>query len=153
MKIVNLLRLLFFYNLLFSSSICKSQTVLEFTYDVAGNQILRDIATDSQNTAADTIATIEVVEQLVEQSLNNQFTVSPNPTADAVTLSWFPEISENITHIELVSLITNQRQSIAHKKINSTTLNLSGKPPGLYVILFHLKNKNTPVVQKKLIKY
>jgi len=131
-----------------------SQTVLNFNYDVSGNQTLRHEGTNNrESVVADSIidSKIPLIELSIEE-IENQFSVSPNPTSGQVVLRWEPEFNEQIISIELVSLISSETTEIPQNKGNTITLDLSGKITGLYLVNFYLKNTTVPRVQKKIIK-
>lgn len=125
---------------------------LEFTYDTAGNQTLRDVPAPAK--ASDEV--FETVQNnlinLEKESIANAFIVAPNPTSGEVTLQWNPELSEQITSIELVSLVTSQRSAISFRRNNSVSVDLSEKAAGLYLVIFHLNNETVLTIQKKIIK-
>ena len=134
-----------------------SQTVLEFNYDVSGNQTLRHIATSANaknSIASDSIAIpASILSELSIENIENQFVVSPNPTSGLVQLSWLPELDELITRIELVSLISSETIPIQKVHGNTTSIDLSGKITGVYLINFYLDDSIIEKVQKKIIKY
>ncbi|WP_299243001.1 hypothetical protein [uncultured Aquimarina sp.] len=135
----------------------QSQTVLSFTYDTSGNQSLRkeDVAISRANAvpASDSIPNPEdLMSAFTPETIENQFTVSPNPTVGSATLRWDPMFTEQITSIELTSLITGENTPIVQTRGNYISIDLSGKVTGLYVVTFYLKNEVTDKVQKKIIK-
>ncbi len=146
----------FFYLIAFLLSYTgQAQTVLEYTYDQAGNQTVRKQKT-SINTPIEVFQTetdSKIIESLPEEKINNKFKVSPNPTSGFAELSWDPDISESITKIELVSLVSSERTNVSFSRKNTVGINLSRKVTGLYVVLFHLNNEKVPVVQKKIVKF
>ncbi len=128
---------------------------LKFTYDTSGNQMLRDVSTASRANESLTEEPEILLDEFTiseKESIENAFTVSPNPTAGRVTLQWKAEFSEQITSIELVSLITSERSPIAYSRGNSASIDITGKVTGLYLVVFHLNNTAVASVQKKLIK-
>ncbi len=133
----------------------QAQTVLEYTYDQAGNQTVRKqkTSTDTPIEVFQTETDSKLLESLSEEKINNKFKVSPNPTSGFAELSWDPDISESITKIELVSLVSSERTNVSFSRKNTVGINLSRKATGLYVVLFHLDNEKVPVVQKKIVKF
>lgn len=131
-----------------------SQTVLDFSFDASGNQTLRKGSSESFRTT--TVVSDSIVspfsESLIE-TIENKFTVSPNPTSGVATLSWEAEFTEQIMNIEIISLLTSEKTSISRIKGNSVNIDLSGKITGVYVATFYLNNDIVQTVQKKIIKY
>lgn len=134
-----------------------SQNTLTFTHDNAGNQMLRDFkntdrtaATAQQQKEATTFE--DELTNMSQEEIENFFEISPNPTSGRAVLSWKPEIAEQITNIELVSLVTSERKEIAISNKNTVQIDLTGKVTGLYIVIFHLKNTEIAEVQKKLLK-
>ncbi|WP_378181974.1 hypothetical protein [Aquimarina sp. SS2-1] len=147
---------LFYVFILLSGFVGYSQTVLDFSYDPSGNQMLRKESTASRsiNTfTSDSIPSIEEpLKEITAETIENQFSVSPNPTAGAATLRWDPMFSEQITDIELISLMTSEKTPIKRTRGNSLSIDLSGKVTGLYVVTFYLNNETVKKVHKKIIK-
>lgn len=137
----------------FAQAQITTDTKLEFTYDASGNQILRDIHKESSNPEADPIFVGE--EQPINDisiSIEEKFSVFPNPTAGKVTLSWYADVAKQVTKIELISMVTSQSQTIIRDTLTSVVVDLTLKPSGLYLIVFHLRNPQTPKIQKKIVK-
>ncbi|WP_159092108.1 hypothetical protein [Aquimarina sp. Aq107] len=149
-------RKLFFMLILLLGFVSHSQTVLDFTYDPSGNQMLRKEGTASrsvQTAVSDSISyNKDPLNELTAEVIENHFTVSPNPTTGAATLRWDPMFSEQIINIELISLITSEKTPIKRTRGNSLSIDLSGKVTGLYVVTFYLNNETVNKVQKKIIK-
>ncbi|WP_103072395.1 hypothetical protein [Aquimarina sediminis] len=132
-------------------------TKLQFTYDVSGNQQLRDVATTSATTATEAIDSTQVLttNELTfdnKEVIANKFRVSPNPTTGEVILQWEPEFSDQITAIELVSLVTSKKTKIERAGNNSVQVNLFDQPSGLYLVIFYLNTPEVSSIQKKIIK-
>ncbi len=135
----------------FSQAQVTTGSKLEFTYDVSGNQMLRDLNANSSN-PDDPIKDEELPIIDTPIGVNDKFFVFPNPTSGRVTLSWDATVAKQITKIELTSLMTSEKQPITYRFGNSVAIDLSSKPPGLYLVVFYLANKQTPKVQKKIVK-
>ncbi len=133
-----------------------SQTVLEYTYDEAGNQTFRKEKTSSSGDHS-IIRPIDTddkkPDKITPQEINNKFIISPNPTSGLVELKWNSNLSESITKIELISIQSSERIDIPLTKNNLIGIDLSNKPAGLYIIFFHLNNETVSSVQKKIIKF
>ncbi len=132
-------------SLLGSASIC-AQTVIEFSYDPAGNQTLRDKKEDPLG-GGDGPPIIDSPSDIAERIF-----AFPNPTASKVTLSWDAGITKQITKIELISMMTSQTQPVSWRFTNSVSIELYSKPSGLYLVVFHLNNQQIQKVQKKIIR-
>ena len=133
-------------------STVQSQDNLNFSYDQAGNQIGYQFALSTNKSTEEEEETIEEKAVSEKQQLENQFSVAPNPTNGEVVLQWKPEIAERITTIQVVSLLNSERQPVSKTTGNSVSLDLSTKPPGLYLVIFYLDHPEITSIQKKLIK-
>lgn len=144
-----------FYTLLFitGSFASYSQNILTFTYDNAGNQTNYRFSANKASEASEENNKPLFEETISEkENLENQFSVSPNPTSSEVILSWQANVQEQITRIELVSMINSTSIAVGFGNKNSVGVNLSGKPTGLYIVIFHLNNPEVKSIQKKIIK-
>ena len=126
---------------------------LEFSYDAAGNQIKWQRETGDKE--IDTVREVDTIPASIidlEESIENRFHVTPNPTTGEVVLQWKAGVAEQITTIELVSLISSEKLKVTRGAGTTTSIDLTGKAPGVYLIIFYLNNPETPTVQKKIIK-
>ncbi|UZO81357.1 T9SS type A sorting domain-containing protein [Aquimarina sp. ERC-38] len=127
--------------------------IFAFKYDEAGNEINFQIPIPPSFGVASKDE-LESIEKLTKENLlDDQFSVSPNPTSGEVTLQWNPDLHRDITAIRLVSLVNSESQAINFNTASSVSIDLSGKATGLYLVIFHLKGGSTPFVQKKVIKH
>lgn len=139
----NLLQLLF---LVFSISYVNAQSEykIEFNYDTAGNQILRDrvcvncettlkIAVDSTLVAL--LDKEKDLEEEIKKANGTKIIAYPNPVTDVLKVEWIAA-ENSVKQIVLFSLDNRQLFS---KKINSDVKNIDvsfyGYPPGMYMLL------------------
>lgn len=139
-------------SVLLSLSLYSQENHLIFYYDEAGNETDYIIPVIKSND--DQSEELRAEEELsIEELLSNQFTVSPNPTRGEVILQWLPGLQEEILNIQLISIINSETINIELTDSHSVAVDLSNKPAGLYILIFYLKNKDVPTIQKKIIKY
>ncbi len=140
----------------FTQAQVSTGSKIEFTYDVSGNQEQRGVPGGSNpkkplakdSTQVDPHTELEVYTKAIE----NKFVVSPNPTNGEVVLQWEPDMATKILNIELVSLMSSATTDISRNQSNSVQIDLSREIPGLYLVIFYLKDEKVASVQKKIIK-
>ncbi len=130
-------RLFFIFLLSFTCGELRSQT-LTFEYEDGGNQVIRQYCAAcprSQKTSAQDQKT-----STQEFPLRiDQIKIYPNPTKDKANLVWSPELGDMIQKVEYVAYnFTQYREIPFSKRENKVTLDLSGQPIGMYVVIFHL---------------
>lgn len=134
------IKLLLFFSLIFSFSFAQQKLV--FSYDAAGNQILRDricvgcVLKTQQN----------IVEKVYEEQEggsgakdkdNLKFAAYPNPVTDVLQTYWKNTNDEFIVHMSMYTienklLYSNQ---ISLKQANQD-INFAGYPPGVYILTY-----------------
>jgi len=128
--------------MIFLSFSLKSQTApvtLKFSYDTAGNQIFRD---DALGTS----------EEKLEATIEDKFSVSPNPSMGHISLAWELDVSEKITSIKVFNMMASKIVEVKPIKDNSVTIDLTGTTAGLYLLIVYLNNEEVSSIQKKIIK-
>ena len=121
---------------IFASSLCmQGQNKLKYAYDAAGNRVKREIVVNMTKSALSpesSIFTEELAERIVK--------IYPNPTKGQLVI----EISdvENAKSASL-TLYNLSGQTIARVKVqsNSTDLDISSKPDGVYILQINIDGK------------
>lgn len=124
----------------------QSQYKIEFGYDSAGNQILRDrVCVNCQSAAKTPLDTTIVAEvagkkDLLEDDIsdepeNTNITAYPNPVTDVLTVEW----ATTKNKVGSILLHSATGQELGNNKIGPNQQNIElyfGRfPPGLYVVL------------------
>jgi len=131
--------ILFLFFTFFVLNFTNAQT-LEFTYDVAGNQIKRELVTISVNSIMSTNSVeTEQEEQTMlpkSNSLNeNSTTIEfyPNPVVDLLNVEWSSELQ-----LTQIIIFDNKGKLLQLKKVSTSvrreTFNLSTYSPGIYYL-------------------
>lgn len=139
------IKLLFLF-LLFISSVSYAQEKLVFSYDTAGNQILRDrICVGCVKTQESIVEKLEKEEEGGGSNLNDKnkfkFAAYPNPVTDILQTYWNNTDDEFIVEMSMFTienklLFTNEiSPKQAHQDINFT-----GYPPGVYILTYTYNN-------------
>ncbi|QED38947.1 T9SS type A sorting domain-containing protein [Antarcticibacterium arcticum] len=134
-------RLPFLFSL-FIFSFSFAQEKLVFSYDAAGNQILRDrLCVGCVKTQESIVEKLEKEEDEGGSNLNDKnkfkFAAYPNPVTDILQAYWENTEHEYITHMSMFTienklLFSNQ---ISPKQANQD-INFAGYPPGLYILTY-----------------
>jgi hypothetical protein len=135
--------LLSFFCTLFCCFSSVAQDKLVFSYDTAGNQVLRDricVGCSSQPLAAtteDVIFEELAVDPELSELSQPVFTAYPNPVTDILQTYWENTETEYIVHMSLHSFENKQLFSKGlSKKEERQDFNFGGYPPGIYVLNF-----------------
>lgn len=140
-------KVLLVFLLLASIGGLKSQTLI-FEYETGGNQIIRQYCATC-SPISKTANKITADKEEFPPSVY-QVKIYPNPTKDKANLVWPPELGEMIQKVEYVAYnFTQYREIPFDKRENKVTLDLSGQPIGMYVVIFHL-NTGEKLIYKVL---
>jgi len=135
---------LVFCGLLGSYSSAQEEYKISFSYDTAGNQILRDRVCVNCNTSKTPIDSATVVvkdekldalEESEEIEPNSSIVAYPNPVTDIIQVEWV-ETDNTVEKVTLFSGVGKLLQSKNIKsKDRSVNLNFSSYPPGSYFVM------------------
>lgn len=133
---------LLFVILLFSLA-TNAQQKLTFSYDDAGNQIIRELCLSCTSKPAKEIKEIEalVEEDMLKFSEGDAISYYPNPVKEELYLTWQQTEVSHITSIQIFS-ITGQlfKQYLTNSKTNNQNIPFQSYPSGVYAILLNYSN-------------
>lgn len=120
------------------SLIASGQTKMTFNYDVAGNQIKRELCLTCTNKKAEDIPKkIEALteEDLLKFSLNDQISYYPNPVKEELYLKWELTNGNNVLSIQVYAM-NGQILKTFNKPENTNSQNIAfhDYPTGIYII-------------------
>lgn len=141
--------------LIFSSLLANSQSRIDFSYDDAGNQIIRQLCLGCryENTTNDSVA----LEDVKDEDFNFFFqgdviSYYPNPVKEELFLKWELINGKNVEKIEVYTLngqsIKKYTNFDASNKLN---IPFSSLPEGVYTILILYSNgeqKDIRIIKK-----
>jgi hypothetical protein len=126
------------YSLLFFlfSLLVSAQDKILFSYDTAGNQVLREIClncTTSKN--------VKAIKDLKEEDLQliDQISYYPNPVSEELYLNWELVDEKKVSQLQVLSMSGQILKTIAPEK-GQFTLGFQGYPSGVYFIVFSYNN-------------
>ncbi|MFS4446117.1 T9SS type A sorting domain-containing protein [Maribacter sp. 2307UL18-2] len=138
------------FALCFCSLAAQDEYRIQFSYDAAGNQVLRDrvcINCNSGKSEIDSTAVAALDEKLEELGLDEEnlssssITAYPNPVTNVLQVEWLG--NENI--VKSVLLFSGIGRKLQSKNISpkatSMGLNFSGYPPGSYFVIVQYADK------------
>jgi len=141
-----------------------SQSNLVFCYDTAGNQSARgydngQLASNfcaahripQNNNEITKNSSEEKIDIIEESSLEELFTLFPNPTSGNVKLSWQEEVQDKIFSIELVGMSNPYYRDMKfYKETVWIETDITKEYTGMYIFKITLNDGN--IVYKKLVK-
>lgn len=140
---------------LFSFKLMSGQTRIKFTYDNAGNQVMRAICTSClAKTSVDSIKTSETVTEsdMIKDEVYDQISYYPNPVLQELYVRWINNETKYVSSIELYSLSGQSIQRFDNLKGSEiTTIGFLNYPTGYYnVVLFYNngERKTLKIVKK-----
>lgn len=126
----------------------QAQDKLVFSYDNAGNQILRDriclnCSAAKADVAKDAIPSTDS-DEIAQDWLDEKFIASPNPVTDILSVEW---INKKETEILQLSLYGSGNRLLYTLKpvtgINQAEFNFSRYPSGFYILLVSYSDGKT----------
>ncbi len=134
--------------LIVSFANAQEEYKISFSYDAAGNQILRDrvcVNCNSAKTPVDSTAVVSLDEKQEEVKENEETTSSivayPNPVTDVLQVEWVT--TDNM--VQKVTLFSGSGRLLQSKAVRSKddaiNLNFSGYPPGSYYVMVLYSDK------------
>lgn len=135
---------------LFSLLNSYAQSRLVFTYDVAGNQIKRELIGRTAKSLEESIANEDVLNdsKLIEEAIK----VYPNPTEGILKFKWENHEISNLIEKITVSQLSGITWEVPVQDLSnhSFTIDLTSYANGIYIVNFVLTNEE--LVTKKIIK-
>jgi len=135
---------LLFTNLLTGISTVFSQG-FSFTYDDAGNRIIRDVVELKKTNPVDTSQTNSLVQDSVQKSIvkfgNTTVSVFPNPTPGVAQIEVGGELPESVSTIQVFDLTGKSILSTTFNE-SSANIDLSAYPNGKYILKIICNNKS-----------
>lgn len=127
--------------------LAQPQYKIQFSYDSAGNQTLRDrvcVNCETLKAAIDTTAVVNVALQddileeisgLDKEEATSTIVAYPNPVTDILTIEWLA----NENDVKQVVLFSSINQQLRSDKIRpdqrQLELSFGNYPPGMYIVL------------------
>ena len=135
--------------LVFSSLLTDISTVFSqgfsYTYDYAGNRLIRDIVELKKTNPVDTSQTNSLVQDSVQKSIvkfgNATVSVFPNPTPGIAQIEVGGELPESVSTIQVFDLTGKSILSTTFNE-RSTNIDLSAYPNGKYILKIICNNKS-----------
>lgn len=127
---------------------CDAQSVIQFKYDAAGNQIFRGLETIQnmvQNKQVEQPIAIneEFTKNKEEEKFWSNIRIYPVPVKDVLTIDWTDEIDTLVGYISLYehSTIHWKFQQKNIPNINKqVSIDMTGYYMGVYIVRFQLKD-------------
>lgn len=124
----------------------NAQTKLTFSYDAAGNQILRELCLSGCSPTAKSAKAVKEIEALTEDDLlkfSPQDVISyyPNPVKEELYLQWQLTNDNHVTSIMVYS-VTGQMLQMYHVNERTDSLNIpfQSYSTGVYLVLLSYKD-------------
>lgn len=124
--------LLFF---LFSLFVTAQDRIL-FSYDTAGNQVLREICLNCA-----TSKNVKAIKDIKDDDLlvMDQISYYPNPVSEELYLSWELVDEKKVSQLQVLSMSGQTLKTIVPER-GQLTLGFQGYPSGVYFIVFSYNN-------------
>ena len=140
---------LIFFTLVFSSLLTDISTVFSqgfsYTYDYAGNRLIRDIVELKKTNPVDTSQTNSLVQDRVQKSIvkfgNATVFVFPNPTPGIAQVEVGGELPESVSTFQVFDLTGKSILSATFNE-STTNIDLSAYPNGKYILKIICNNKS-----------
>lgn len=138
--------------LLSTSSWAQEQYKIQFTYDSAGNQTLRDRVCVNCGTSKEAVDSLTIEEVALDEDLLpsggigdepfvSNIVAYPNPVTELLNVEW-QDNQKQVREIVLFSGVGQQLQRLPVKsRQGAMNLNFGAYPPGRYIVsVFYLDN-------------
>lgn len=140
---IKLLVMIFICLTSFVSQAQSEEYKIKFSYDSAGNQILRDRVCVNCTSSKSTVTKKELIEEIAEEEINvdeienkeSLITAYPNPVTDLLHVSWI----ESQNAVVQLSVFRVDGRMLNIQNVNSLygelNLDFSRYPSGIYLLL------------------
>jgi hypothetical protein len=127
-----------------------------FVHDAAGNLVgTQNCSSASASASAFKSASVNnsfIKEEIAEPQgpidLGDSFVAYPNPTDGLFYLAWNNKAENPLKNVQLTSVGSGQTQSVSFTNANGlTTIDLSAKSPGLYILQLFMSNGSTKSIK------
>jgi Secretion system C-terminal sorting domain len=148
------MKLLFLFTFLFSCFYATAQNKIVFTYDTAGNQILRELCISCNNPNAKYIKDPKQLtkEDLITSDVSDLISYYPNPVQQELYLSWQLANNNAVRAIQVYDLNGRLLQSYnGLESLNLQTIPFASYPTGMYAVVLVYSNgeqKSIKIVKK-----
>ncbi|WP_413998086.1 T9SS type A sorting domain-containing protein [Flavobacterium sp. W1B] len=126
------------------SLITSAQNKIIFNYDIAGNQVKRELVCISCRTSEGQVvkdAKTLIKEDLIKSEVSDQISYYPNPVKQELYLSWELVNNTAVSSIQLYSVSGQLLQSFTKtNKINVQTIPFVTYPRGVYMVVLFYSN-------------
>jgi hypothetical protein len=127
------------------SLLVKAQNKITFDYDIAGNQIVRELCISCNKTSYKTTAPKEIAalqeEDLQKFSAEDLISYYPNPVKEELFLKWELANNNTVSSLQVYNINGQELQSYVNlEKTNTKNLPFQVYPSGAYLIVFFYSN-------------
>lgn len=132
--------------LLLATTLVQGQPRIQFSYDAAGNQVLREVC---MNCAARTANNgVPIIEKSVIQTPTSQITYYPNPVLQELYVKWESEKENDVKEINLYSMTGQLMNSNSDLKgATNVTIAFQNYPAGFYNLILLYTNGETKTIR------
>lgn len=147
---------IFTFLVLLCGFLCHAQDRILFSYDNAGNQIIRQLCISGCPTSKKTDEVIKEISALKEEDLQkffpeDAFSYYPNPVKEELYLRWRPESNNFISSIQVYGLNGQQLTTFSGLgKRNDLNISFQRYPAGVYGLVLTYANGEQKTI--KIIK-
>ncbi|WP_233430755.1 T9SS type A sorting domain-containing protein [Flavobacterium tructae] len=125
------------------SFLSQAQTKIQFNYDAAGNQILRELCLSGCSQSAKQVKEIDalVEEDLLKFSPEDVISYYPNPVKEELYLQWQLTNNNYVTSVVIYSISGQVLQNYStNERTNSLNIPFQNYPGGVYLVLLSYKD-------------
>ncbi|WP_157495778.1 T9SS type A sorting domain-containing protein [Flavobacterium sp. WG21] len=136
------------------SFLSQAQTKIQFNYDAAGNQILRELCLSGCSQSAKQVKEIDalVEEDLLKFSPEDVISYYPNPVKEELYLQWQLTNNNYVTSVVIYSISGQVLQNYGtNERTNSLNISFQNYPGGVYLVLLSYKDgadKSIKIIKK-----
>lgn len=136
------------------SSLSRAQTKIEFNYDAAGNQILRELCLSGCSSTAKSAKEVEALieDDLLKFAPEDVISYYPNPVKEELYLQWQLINNNHVTSVTIYSIFGQVLQRYnTSERMNSLNIPFQAYPGGVYLVLLSYKDggdKSIKIIKK-----
>lgn len=149
------MKAIFIFMSLIFSTLVLAQDRISFSYDAAGNQIVRSLCINCQTAKhSNEIKEVEALKQddLLKFSSEDSFSYYPNPVKEELYLYWETKDDNALNNIKIYNINGQILQNIDASKLknNAQSISFALYPAGIYLASITYKNGDQKTI--KIIK-